>query len=189
MFKKLRIASLVLLAVAITGGLYLNLISIKESSFDSPPQITFTQIEKTHNDPARIRKDFTFFFDFSMEAIDDNQIAKSYVIITEPNTNQTKIELVKVNGRYSDSYQVWNSGTYFFKFVVVDDLLQETIVEKKRTIVYDSYAKFMQKYIAEGWNSEFLMKIYRLDKEKVNSLYANPEFEKYLEDMYEQING
>ena len=188
MFRKASTVSLIITAVAILGGLYLNTAITIQSPIDNSPQITSLKIEKTHNDPARIRKDHTFFFDYTMEATDDHKITWAFVIICEPDGNKTTINLVEVSGKYTDAFQAWDSGNYVFQFNVIDDANQKTVLETNRTIVYNTFTKYMQKYTAEGWNPEFLMEVYRLDKGKIETLYGTPDLENYLEDMLNLID-
>jgi hypothetical protein len=128
--------SLIISSILIAGGFYHITVSTCPKEIDNPPQILAVIVEKTHTDPSRIRKDNTFFFDFSIKVIDDHHITEAYVIIVDPNGNQTKINLVGVYGTYSDAFQAWYDGTYVFKFTVIDNANQKSFFMTNRTIVY-----------------------------------------------------
>lgn len=187
--RKILAVALIIAVASIVGGFTLLKPKPSLGLVDKPPRIISIQIEKTHHDPARIRRDFTFFFDFSMEATDDHNFAQAFVIIYEPDGSQSTIDLVEVSGRYSDAFQAWNSGTYVFQFCVIDNQNQQTVSEINRTVFYDTFAQYMQKYVAEGWNPEFLLEVYRLDKRKIESLYGTPNLELYLDEMLNLMNG
>jgi hypothetical protein len=123
------------------SGYFIYTNRLKPQPTDNAPLITSIIIENTHHDPDRIRRDHTFYFDFTMEAIDDNGIKNACVVITSPDANQTIINLVEVSGSYSDSFQALHSGNYTFIFKVVDTANQTTVIQASRSVVYSTNSR------------------------------------------------
>ena len=119
-----------------------------------------------------------------MEAVDDNNITSASVNIVEPDGGIETLNLVEVSGRYSDSFQAWDEGTYVFQFMVVDNVNQKTVSEINASIVYEIFDEYMQIFISKGWSSDFLLDVYQLNPGEVENLFGTPSLEKYLEKMF-----
>jgi len=148
---------------------------------DNPPTITGVHIEKTHRDPSRIRASYTFYLDFFVEATDDNLISQVLANITHPDGTQTVLDMPEASGIYVDTIQAREEGNYSLQFIAVDNSNQKTVSETTWTISYSTYAKYLQCYLAKGWNQDFLVTVYQLDKGTVESLYGTPSLDTYLE--------